>query len=105
MKKYVKPAIHCEDLSLAPVLTLTCDTNVSGLETTTTVTGNGYSGPAYVNEWGDHVFMDNPCAILNADDILHGAMPTFTNEMDSCHYKYNCYHIPDDNQGNTLFGS
>ena len=100
MKKYVKPAIHCENLDLGPVLTLSCEDNAANYPIVHVTTSNGYDGDAYDVD-GNKVFTTNPCASLDVGVTL----PTWTNGViDYCADHYACYHNPDADW-NTLFGS
>ena len=100
MKKYIKPNLYREDMSLSAVITMACDDSVNGLPLGQST--DGYNVFGYVDEYGDIILSNNvPCAIYSPG--MYGKAE-FTDSMVDCFYKYNCYHNPNVDWVNTMFG-
>ncbi|MBR5949431.1 MAG: hypothetical protein IKZ82_12415 [Clostridia bacterium] len=93
MKKYIKPAMYKEDLSLGVILT-SCINDVNKLGAPVEVDFDGYSGQAYLYDDRYYLFATDPCGFY----ILNGPMPVtlWNRAVDSCKADYDCYHVPQD---------
>ena len=100
MKKYIKPALYMEEMSISAVITTPCVDNVAEMPkgSITGTEGDVYTG--YVDQYGNIVLADRvPCAIMSGGVVG----PDFTGDMPDCFSKYECYHNPDADW-NTVFG-
>lgn len=103
MKKYTKPALERVDMSLPAVIMTTCVDNAFELEPNLDADGN------IIGYWWDGwaVFAQTNCE-MNMDGRFVPNDPAGGSifiENDTCLGGYSCYHSPEDDNFNTLFGS